>query len=131
MELAKGIAGKAATGVIVLAVGMAGLAWYQADPATRSAVVHGVGKTVGWTLATLVLPWALFAVIGWVGRMQSNAAGACLVAGLTLIEALALFWLFDWSPGGGAAWAMVIAAILIAGVYNTFACDWIAERVEG
>lgn len=129
MEWLKGVAGKVATGVIVLAVAVAGLAWWQADPATRSAVMNGIGKGVGWAVVALVLPWASYPIIGWVARRQSNAAGACLIAALTIAEAVALGYLFH--PQSGAAWAIVVAAVLIAGVYNTLACDWIAELIEG
>lgn len=127
MEWLKGVAGKVATGLIFLAVGIAGLAWWQADPATRSAVLNGVGKTVGWSVAVLVVPWACFWLIGIVAKAQSNLAGVCLVAGLTIVEAVTLGWLFG--PASGAAWGIVVAAVLIAGVYNTLACDWIAEQV--
>lgn len=131
MEWLKTVGGKVASGIVVLAVFIAGLAWFQADPAWRANVVNSIGKSIGWLAAVIVLPWAAFALIGWVARQQSNLAGACLVAGLTIVEAVTLLWLFDFSLSGGAAWAMFIAAILIAGVYNTLACDWIAERVEG
>lgn len=129
MEWLKGVAGKVATGLIFLAVGIAGLAWYQADPATRSAVMNGIGKSIGWGVAVLVVPWACFWLIGRVARAQSNVAGVCLVVGLTLVEAITLGWLFG--PASGAAWGLVIAAVLVAGVYNTLACDWIAEQVGG
>ena len=129
MEWMKGVAGKVATGLILLAVGIAGLAWFEADPATRSAVLNGIGKSIGWIVAVLVIPWAGFWLIGAVARRQSNALGACLVAGLTIVEAVTLGWLFG--PASGAAWGFVIAAVIVAGVYNTLACDWIAEQVVG
>lgn len=131
MEWLKGIAGKLVTGGIVLAVGIAGLSWWQADPATRSAVIGGVGKVIGWFVAVLVIPWVSFLLIGWVAKRDSNAAGVALVGALTLLEAAALLWLFDFELPGGTAWSMAIAATLLAAVYNVFTCDWIAEHVSG
>ena len=129
MEWLKGVVGKVATGLIFLAVGIAALAWWQATPEMRSTILNGTGKSIGWTIAVGVVPWAMFWLVGRVAQMQSNAAGACLIAALTAVEAVTLFWLFHFAPAGGAAWAILIAAILIAGVYNTIACDWIAEQV--
>ena len=117
-------------GVLSLSIVLAGISWWQADPATRSAVIDGVGRIVGLIFGVLVLPWALFLVIGRVAKMDSNAAGVALVGVLSLIEAVALAFLFDFHAAGGAMWSMAIAAVLIAGVYNTFTCDWIAEKVE-
>ena len=31
---------------------------------------------------------------------------------------------------GPTAWTFFAAATLFAGVYNLFACDWIAEKIE-
>ena len=39
-----------------------------------------------------------------------------------------LAWLFEWSVHGRAPWVFFAAATLFAGVYNLFACDWIAEK---
>jgi hypothetical protein len=130
MGLLSGLAGKVVVGVLSLSIVLAGISWWQADPATRSAVFDGIARIIGWTVAVLVVPWAMFLVIGRVARMDSNAAGVALVGGLTIVEALALAWLFDFRISGGAAWSLTIAAVLVAAVYNTFTCDWIAEKVE-
>jgi hypothetical protein len=61
--------------------------------------------------------------------MDSNGAGAALVGGITLVEAGVLAWLFEWSIAGATAWVFYAAAVLLAGVYNLLACDWIAEKV--
>jgi hypothetical protein len=50
------------------------------------------------------------------------------VLGYTAIEATVLAWLFGWSVGGATAWVFYAAAVLLAGVYNLLACDWIAEK---
>jgi len=50
------------------------------------------------------------------------------VAAMTAVEAAVLAWLFEWSVSGAAPWVFFAAATLFAGVYNLFACDWIAEK---
>ena len=118
MEWLKGIGGKVLSAVLVLGVAVAGYGWYEADPATRSMVISSVGKILGWFFAVVLIPWAGFMLIGWVAKMDSNAAGAALVAVLTLFEAAGLLWLFNFGLTGGAAWSLAIAAILMALVYN-------------
>jgi hypothetical protein len=83
---------------------------------------------VAWLGLVLAVPFASFFVIGKVARLDSNAAGAALVLVLTAAEAVTLAWLFDWSVRGAAPWVFFTAATLLAGVYNLFACDWIAEK---
>ena len=129
MDFLKTVGGKVAGGVVVLAVGAAGLAWYETAPATKSAVLGGAGKILGWAVLTLVLPWASFAVVGWVARRDTNAASAGLVVGMTAVGAAVLAWLFGWAVHGATGWTVFTAAVLVAGVYNLLACDWIAERV--
>ena len=129
MDFLKTIGGKIISGLVALAVIAAGISWWQMDESTRSTLVSGAGKIVAWILAMLFLPWATFVIIGRVARADSNAAGAALVLAYTVIEGLLLAWLFDWSISGPAGWGFVVAAVLVAGVYYLFACDWIAERV--
>ena len=129
-EFLKSLGGKIASGAIALAVVAAGFAWYSTDPATRQHILTDSGRLLGWTMLVLILPWAAFAVIGWVNRRQSNAAGATLVLVITVAESAVLAWMFGWSIRGATEWVLYIAAILIAGVYNLFICDWIAEMAE-
>lgn len=129
MDFLKTVGGKIASGVVVLAVGAAGLAWYETPPETKHVILSDTGRILGWTLLVLILPWASFALVGWVAKFDTNAAGAALVLGMTLVQAIVLAWLFGWSIHGAAWWTVYAAAVLIAGVYNLFTCDWIAERV--
>ncbi len=129
MDFLKTVGGKIASGIVVLAVGAAGLAWYETAPATKQMVLTDTGHILGWILLVLVLPWASFALVTRVAKMDTNAAGATLVAGMTGVQALVLAWLCEWSVHGASRWTMYVAAVLIAGVYNLFACDWIAEQV--
>ena len=65
-DFLKTLAGKIATGVIALAVAGAGLAWYETDPVVKHEILSYTGRIIGWLLLVLIVPWALFAVIGWV-----------------------------------------------------------------
>jgi FtsH-binding integral membrane protein len=129
-EFLKSLGGKIATGAISLAVVSAGVAWWQTEEATRQHILTDSGRLLGWSLLVLIVPWAAFALVGWVNRRQSNAAGAALVVILTLAEAVVLAWLFRWSVQGATEWVLFVAANLIGGVYNLLACDWIAETIE-
>ena len=128
MDFLKGVAGKIVTGLVALAVIATAISWWQMDEATRTALLRGAGRVLGWLGIVLAAPWAGFFLVGRVARMDSNAAGAALVLALTGAEAAVLAWLFDWSIGGAAPWVFFATAALFAGVYNLFACDWIAEK---
>lgn len=129
MEFLKSTAGKILTAALALAVIGGGILWWQTDPASREAILSGIGRSVAWFLGVLLLPWASFLLIGRVAKADTNAAGVALVVGLTAGEALVLAWLFGWNFGGALAWTFAVAAVLFASVYNLFTCDWIAEKV--
>ena len=131
MDFLKTVGGKIVGGLVALAVVAAAISWWQMDPSTRQMLVTGAGRIVSWFAVVLVLPWASFFIVGRIGRMDSNAAGAALVLTYTAAEALLLAWLFEWSVRGAAPWVFFAAATLVAGVYNLFTCDWIAEKAAG
>ena len=129
MDLLKTVTGKVVAGAVTLAVLAAGISWWQMDPATRQMLLSGTGKIVSWFAILLLLPWATFFVTTWVAKLESNAAGAAMVAAYTLVEAVLLAWLFNWHVNGATAWTFLVAGTLLAGVYNLLACDWIAEKL--
>ncbi len=130
MDFLKSAAGKIVMGVVALGVIAGGISWWTMDESTRSRIVGDTGRIAGWLGVVLALPWATFYVIGWVGRLRRNDAGAALVLVYTLAEATLLAWLFDWVMNSSTGWTFFVAGILLAGAYNLFACDWIAEKVE-
>src|SRR6266508_996631 len=130
MDFLKTITGKVIAGFVALAVIAGGISWWQMDHATRHMLMAGTGKIIGWILLVLFVPWASFFVIGRVAKLESNLAGAALVAAYTLIETLVLAWLFHWSIPGATAWTFLIVGALFAAAYNLFTCDWIAEKIE-
>jgi hypothetical protein len=129
MEFLKTVAGKVVGGVVALGVIVAGVSWWRMDPASRHAILSGTGRILSWLGIVLIVPWATFFVIGRVGRVDNNLAGAALVFAYTVLELVLLFWLFGWSINGAGQWTFVGLGGLIAAVYNLFTCDWIAEKV--
>lgn len=128
MDFLKTTAGKVVTAALALAVVAGGISWWSMDQATRQMLITGTGRIVAWLGVVLLLPWVSFLFIGWVGRRDSNLAGALLVGGYTLAELLLLLWLFDWTLPGAAAKTFAAVGLLFAGVYNLFICDWIAGK---
>ena len=131
MDFLKGIGGKVVGGIVFLGVVVTAIAFYQAGPEGRAAFFDASGKILGWVLIVALAPWALFAVVTWVARKERNAAGAMLVAGLTLLELLGLWWMFDFGVGGAVSVAFFGVGALLAAAYNLLACDFIADRLVG
>jgi len=130
VDFLKSVVGKLVTGAVILAVFAAGLAWYHMAPADRSSMAGGAGRIVGWIIGVTAVPWAIFFLIQRVARLDSNAASSVFILLLTLLEAAGLAWMFQFTIHGSAAWTFFAVGILLAGVYNLLACDWIAERFE-
>jgi hypothetical protein len=129
MEFLKSVTGRIVSGMVALAVIAAGISWWQMDPSTRQMLVSGSGHILAWFGVVLFLPWAGFALIGWVARMESNLAGGVLVGLFTLAETVLLAWLFQWHIATPTAWTFLLFGGLVSGVYNLLVCDWIAEKV--
>ena len=130
MDLLKTVTGKVVAGAVALAVVAAGISWWQMDEATRQMLLSGTGKIVSWLLIVLLVPWATFFLTTWVAKRESNAAGAALVAGYTVLEALLLAKLFEWNVRTPTAWTFLIVGALFAAVYNLLVCDWLAEKLQ-
>jgi hypothetical protein len=129
MDFLKSITGRIVTGLVALGVVAAAISWWQMDESTRQMLVSGTGRIFAWLGVVLALPWTSFAIIGWVARMESNAAGGLLVALYSLAEIILLAWLFHWHMPNPAAWTFLLLGGLVAGVYNLLVCDWLAEKV--
>jgi hypothetical protein len=128
MDFLKTVGGKVVGGAVALAVIAGGISWLQMDPQSRHDLMTGTGRVIAWLGVVLLLPWATFFMIARVAKADSIAAGAALVFTYTAAEAILLAWLFGWAIHGAAAWTFATAAVLVAGVYNLFTCDWIAEK---
>ena len=129
MDFLKTVTGKVISGIAGLVIVLAGISWWRMDAATKEMLLSGTGKIVSWFGIVMLVPWATFFLIGWVSRMDKNAAGAALVFGYTVLEMVFLAWLFGWSLPSTTAWSFFAVGALVAGVYNLLACDWIAEKL--
>jgi FtsH-binding integral membrane protein len=130
MDLLKTTGAKVASGAVTLGVIAAGIAWWQADPATRQAVEDRTLELFAWFGVVLLLPFASFFVIGAVAKLDHNGAGAALVASYTALELGLMAWLFHAAIHSPVAWTLAVVGGLIAAVYNLLACDWIADKLE-
>jgi hypothetical protein len=129
MEFLKTITGRVVSGLIALGVVAGGIAWWQMDPATRQTLASDTGKILAWFGVMLVWPWASFAIIARVAKLESNLAGGLLVGAYTLAEIVLLAWLFHWHMPNATAWTFLLLGGLLAAAYNLLICDWIAEKV--
>lgn len=128
MDFLKSITGKVVSAILALGVIVAAFSWWSMDPQSRDTLISGSVRIVVWVLGVLLLPWATFFISAWVARFGSNLAGITLVSGYTILEAVVLLWLFDWSLSGSAAWSFAVVGVLFAATYNVLVCDWIAEK---
>lgn len=129
MDFLKTITGKVITGLLVLGVIAGAISWWSMPLETRDLVLNSTGKILAWLGIVLFVPWVSFMLIGKVAKLESNAAGAALVTGYTILETILLLWLFNWQMPNAMAWTFVVVGGLFAGAYNLFTCDWIAEKV--
>ena len=129
MEFFKSVTGKVVSGLVALGVIAAGISWWQMDPDTRQMLLSGTGRILGWFGIMLALPWASFAIISRVAKLDSNVAGGVLVGTYTVLETFLLALLFHFHLPGATAWTFLLLGGLVAAVYNLLICDWIAEKV--
>jgi hypothetical protein len=125
----KSVGGKVVTGGVALAVLGGAISWWQMSQTDRDVVTSALTRGGAWFVLVLLVPWLLFWLIARVARMDSNAAGAALMLGITIPEAAWLGVMFGFTNHSPAGWTVLVAAVLAAGVYNVLTCDWIAEKV--
>lgn len=124
-----GLASRVLAGVVTVGVLGGGFAWYQLNPQGFESALSNTMRIIAWLGVVAVLPFATFFVIGRVAKMDSNGAGAALVAIYTAMEIVLLLWLWDWRVGGAMAWTFFLCCALTAAAYNLLVCDWLAEKI--
>lgn len=124
------IGAKIVTAALGLAVIAGGISWWRMEQTERDAVLAATARGGAWLLIVLLVPWLLFWVIRRAAKADTNLAGALLVVGLTIAEAVWLGVMFGTRDASTATWTFFGAATVVAGVYNLFTCDWIAEKVN-
>jgi hypothetical protein len=124
-----GFVSRVAAGVVTVGLLGGGFAWYQLNPDGFHAALGSAGRALAWLALVGVAPFATFFLTAKAAKMDSNAAGAALVAGYTLVEAVLLLWLFGWSVSGAFQWTLFLLGVLTSVAYNLLVCDWLAEKV--
>ena len=129
MDLVKSTTGKVVTAALVLGVGAGGYAWFGMTADERGALAGALGRVALWVGVVLVLPFGTFFLSTGASRANSNAAGAALVAGYVCTAVLLMAALAGWHlPDGSIGWTAAVLGVLVAGVYDLLACDWIADK---
>jgi len=116
-----------ALGLVVLA----GVALWQMGPQGRAAIWSAIWRTALWLALAAVLPWSARLFIGRVLETGSNWAGLALIAALTVIDLMVGLILMGGLPAGGWGWLAALAALGLAGTYNYFVAEYLAEQAGG
>ena len=127
--MAKYFGGKVLTAVLVVLAFGCGL-WAWKHPEELAAIGHALKYIAIWLGLALVLPWASFPLVPWIVRRDSNRVAAALLVGLVVLDALAAWWLSDFSITGVLAHMSCVLGLLCAAVYNYVVCNFLADRIE-
>ena len=121
--------GKVLTAILVVLAFGCGL-WAWKHPEQLQAFGH-VLKYVGiWIGIALVLPWAVFPVVPWVVKRDSNVAAGLLLAGITALDVVVALLMTGVRQNGTLTWMVLLLGFLSAGVYNFVVCNFQANRIE-
>ncbi|MFO0973627.1 MAG: hypothetical protein U1A27_09335 [Phycisphaerae bacterium] len=127
--IGKFVGAKVVTTLCVLGAAGAGL-WFWRHPDDLRSLWSVIRLSLTWIAFAAVLPWSSFLIMPRVLKLESNAAGAALLAGYTLIDILAALWLAGWGVRGALAWMVLIVGFLAAGAYNYVVCESLARQAD-
>src|SRR5215470_1847234 len=128
--IGKYVGGKVVTILCLLGAGLAGI-WFWRHPEDLRSLWSIVKLSLAWIALAAVLPWSSFAIMGWILRFESNAAGAILLAAYSVVDIVAALWLAGWHIGGALAWTVVLVGWLAAAAYNYVICESLARQADG
>jgi hypothetical protein len=128
-EVGKFVGGKVLTAILVVGVFASGV-WFWRHPEQLQAIWGVLKSVLAWLGFVIVLPWALFFVVPWIRRFESNLAAALMLLGYLLLDVLVALYLADWQVSGALTWIVMILGFLAAGVYNFLVCETIDNRLE-
>lgn len=106
----------------------AGIAIWQMEPATRSAIWNAIWRTIAWLVIVAMVPWSGRFFMRRILEIGSNWAGAALVAAFVVVDVLAAMILMTGWPSGGWAWLASLAALGVAGTYNYLVAEYLADQ---
>lgn len=127
--IGKYVGGKVVTILCLLGAGLAGY-WFYTHPDEIRTLWSVVRLALAWIAFAAVLPWSSFAMMKWVLRFESNAAGAILLAAYSVLDIVAALWLAGWHVRGALAWTVVLVGWLAATAYNYVICESLARHVD-
>jgi hypothetical protein len=127
--IGKYVGGKVVTILCLLGAGLAGL-WFWRHPEDLRTLWTVIRLALTWIAFAAALPWATFPLMPRLVRMESNAAGAILLAVLAVLDVLAALWLAGWHVGGALAWTVVLVGWITASAYNYVICESLARYVD-
>jgi hypothetical protein len=117
--------------IILGALIFAGYGIYKLGPDGRGAILSATGRIIGWVVIAAALPWLTRFFIRRLLEIGENWVGLALIAGLTLIDAIAGLTLIGGGPEGFWPWVLSLAALALAGTYNYLVAEYLAERYGG
>ncbi len=127
--IGKYVGGKVLTAIIVVASAGA-IFWFYRHPEHLETIWSVVRKALAWLGFVVLLPWALFFVVPWVRKQESNLAAALMLVAYLLLDVLVALYLAGWHVRGALSWIVLILGFLAAGVYNFLVCETIDNRLE-
>lgn len=123
------VGGKVLTAILVVLAFGCGL-WAWKHPEQLQAFGHVLKYVAIWIGIALVLPWAVFPVVPWVVKRDSNVAAGLLLAGITALDVVVALLMAGTRGNGTLTWMVLLLGFLSAGVYNFVVCNFQANRIE-
>jgi len=127
--IAKYVGGKVVTAACVVASAGA-IIWFWRHPESAQAIWHIIKYSLAWIAFAAALPWASFAVLPSIMKLESNIAGLALLALLTVLDVVMALWLCGWDVNGALSWAVLLLGFIAAGAYNFVICESLARWLE-
>ena len=128
-EMGKYVGGKVLTAVLVVLAFGCGL-WAWTHPEQLKALGHVLKYVAIWIGIAVVLPWAMFPVVPWVVKRESNVVAGLLLAGITTMDVVIALLMTGTRGIGTLTWMVLLLGFLTAGVYNFVVCNFQANRIE-
>jgi hypothetical protein len=108
--------------IVLLGVGI-----WRMGPEARGAILDGIWRTLCWIVVAAALPWSARLFIGRLLAVGSNWAGFGLLAVFAVVDVVAGLALMGGLPTGGWGWFAGLAALAVAGTYNYWVAEYLAE----
>lgn len=129
-SIGKYVGGKVVSALCVIA-SAAAIFYFYKHPEVAANIWAVIKYSLAWIGFAAVLPWASYAVLPKVLKLESNAMSVLLLGVLLALDVVMALWLCGWHVGGALAWAVLFLGFIAAGVYNFVICESLARQIEG